>query len=683
MMGLLTRFTLFSAALLLNNSIDAQRIPSEDDYYAIKTLPIPKEISLEAGGITTLPNGSLAVATRHGEVWIIDNPSMINGTPPVYKKFASGLHEILGLAYKDSALFATQRTELTKLRDVDGDGKADVYETFYRWNVSSNYHEYAYGPVLAPDGSMFVTLNLGFDDKDPLRGRSWVPWRGWTLKITPDGKMEPWATGMRSPCGTGWIDSSFFYVDNQGDWIGSGGLVQVERGDFTGHPAGLDWADRPESPVRLRKEAIFNLVDPQAIPAGKPIFDPKNKEAERGQRLYELAAKIPGVKTPAVWLPHGVLGTSNTDIFTDGTKGLFGPFAGQVFVGDMGQSRINRVFLERINGVYQGAAFEFRNNFESGVLRMTWGSKGELFVGQTNRGWGSAGKADYGLQSLKWTGKIPFEMKAVRAMPDGFTIDFTLPVNKSRAADVNAYGITRFLYKYHPAYGSPVVDEGNCPIRAIVISEDGLQVRLVVDSLRKKLIHELKLEGVVSADSGFKLLHNTAYYTLNEIPAGGKLELQTPVMHHHMPVADADKKMAVVPSAKRQTKMPAGWKAPDKVINLGTLPGLQFDKTSIRLKAGSKIKWVFTNKDDMAHNCVIVLPGTANMVGEQALHLGLKGGKMNYVPLNKNVLFHTRLITAHSSDVIYFVAPAKPGKYTFVCTYPGHYTIMQGTLEIY
>ncbi|MBO9573108.1 MAG: hypothetical protein J7497_13030, partial [Chitinophagaceae bacterium] len=303
---------------------------SEADYYTISTIPVPKNIILEAGGISTLPDGSVAVGTRHGEIWIVKDS--------VFKKFGSGLHEILGLAYKDGAIYTVQRSELTKITDIDNDGKADKYETVYRWPISGNYHEYSYGPVIAPDGSMFVTTNVAFEDYDPLRARSWVPWRGWTLRITPDGKMEPWATGMRSPCGTGWIDSSFFYADNQGDWIGSGGLVQVNKGDFTGNPAGLDWANDPLSPVKVRKRDIYSRVDAQEVPIGGPYPNPVNKENERGQRLYEIAEQVPGVKTPAVWLPHGVLGISLSDIFTDSTSGKFGPFAGQVFIGDMGQS---------------------------------------------------------------------------------------------------------------------------------------------------------------------------------------------------------------------------------------------------------------------------------------------------------------------------------------------------------
>ena len=51
-----------------------------------------------------------------------------------------------------------------------------------------------------PDGSFFVSLNLGLDSAW-WHPESLVPWRGWALHINEDGRMEPWATGMRSPCG--------------------------------------------------------------------------------------------------------------------------------------------------------------------------------------------------------------------------------------------------------------------------------------------------------------------------------------------------------------------------------------------------------------------------------------------------------------------------------------------------
>jgi glucose/arabinose dehydrogenase len=105
--------------------------PVEDDYYKIITLPVPEDILIEAGGVCTLPNGSLAVSTRRGDVYIIDNPYMENGSNPRYRLFASGLHEILGLAYVDGDLVCAQRGELTRLKDTNGDGYADEYVAIY------------------------------------------------------------------------------------------------------------------------------------------------------------------------------------------------------------------------------------------------------------------------------------------------------------------------------------------------------------------------------------------------------------------------------------------------------------------------------------------------------------------------------------------------------------------------
>ena len=90
----------------------------------MSTLPVPEGVVLEVGGLETMPDGRLAVATRRGDVWLIENPSSANGSQPHYTRFAQGLHEALGLAYRDGALYTTQRSELTRLRDTDGDGKA-------------------------------------------------------------------------------------------------------------------------------------------------------------------------------------------------------------------------------------------------------------------------------------------------------------------------------------------------------------------------------------------------------------------------------------------------------------------------------------------------------------------------------------------------------------------------------
>jgi cytochrome c551/c552 len=500
------------------------RVPKEDDYYRIATLPVPEDILLEVGGVATLPDGRIALSTRRGDVWMVENPYQANGKTPIYTLFASGLHEALGLAYKEDALYVAQRGELTKLADTNGDGKADVYETVYAWELSGHYHEYSFGPAIAADGSFFVTGNVAFGDEEWWRGESRVPMRGWTMHIFPDGKMEPWATGMRSPCGLGMIDNEFFYADNQGDWMGSGGIWHVTKGCFTGHPAGLRWTNLPNSPLKLSSEKLYVSVDPrQKRNDHGDYLKPENDETRTPQFLGELKTTFPEIKSPAVWLPHGILGISNSQIITDQTSGKFGPFQGQVFVGDQGQSKIMRICLEKVNGEYQGASFDFKNNFQSGVLRMSFGNDGSMFVGETNRGWGSAGGRNEGIEQLLWTGKMPFEMKTVHAMSDGFEIEFTKPIERKTAEDLASYQTKSFLYKYHPVYGSPPTNTQNITVKGVKLSEDGTKLRLVIEGLRKNYIHELNLVGIVDAEKKEKLLHSTAFYTLNNIPTGEKM----------------------------------------------------------------------------------------------------------------------------------------------------------------
>jgi cytochrome c551/c552 len=520
----LTIFIFLFAASLLAFDLSAQTGQKEEDFYRIVTIPTPENLLLEVGGVATLPDGRIAVCTRRGDVWLIENPNMQGGSQPVFRLFASGLHEALGLAYKDGSLYTAQRGELTRLADTNGDDKADVYETVYAWPLSGHYHEYSFGPKIAPDGSFFVSGNVAFGDEEWWRGESRVPWRGWIMKISPDGKMEPWATGMRSPCGLGMIDGELFYDDNQGDWMGSGGIWHVRKGDFTGHPAGLRWTNDPASPVKLTTEQLYAKVNPRQFKKEGQYVKPENDAAEqKPDFLFEIKKDIPSLKLPAVWLPHGVLGISNAEILKDDTEGKFGPFAGQIFVGDQGQSKIMRVVMEQVKGELQGVAFDFKQGFQSGVLRMNFGNDGSLFVGETNRGWGSAGTTTSGLQRLIWTGKTPFEMKTVKAMPDGFEIEFTMPVDRKTAEELTSYMGRSYIYKYHPVYGSPTVNEQPLTISGVKVSDDNMKIRLVVDNLRQYHLHEISVGGVRAADAPTPVLHPVAYYTLNNIPDGAKL----------------------------------------------------------------------------------------------------------------------------------------------------------------
>jgi azurin/glucose/arabinose dehydrogenase len=636
---------------------------TEDDYYRIITLPIDENVKLEVGGLATLPDGRLAVSTRRGEVWMISNPYMKGDRKTTYSRFAYGLHETLGLNFRGDHFLLSQRGEVTKLVDTNNDGVADVYDSFAQWPLSGNYHQYSYGPVSLPDGDMIVTLNLDWIG----HGASQSKWRGWMLKLDNKGKLTPWATGLRSPAGFGVYKGDIFYTENQGDWVASGRMTHLEKGDFAGNPGGLRWSGEPESPVKLR---------PEDIP-------------DTGEPLYDVAKRVKGLKPPAVWFPHTLMGISTSDIREDTTGGAFGPFTGQLFVGDQGHSKIMRVDMEKVNGVWQGACFDFKEGFASGILRMVWGLDGSMFVGQTARGWAATGKSNYAVQRMIWTGAIPFEMKNIRSMPDGFEVTFTKPVDKATAANVASYQMTSFTYKYHHHYGSPVINSEEIAIKGVVVSDDGLKARVVVNpaDLRRGYIHELKAEGVLAYE-GMPLLHNVGYYTLNEIAGGERVDVskfakaaakkESTDHSNHTPATAGGGS-----SPKRVTVLPASWKnGADQVITLGTKPGLKFDKDEIQVKAGSRIKIVFNNNDDMLHNLVVTKPGKANSVGEAALKLGLKGPDMSYVPVTADVLFHTNLLQPETTESIYFTAPKEAGDYQYVCTFPGHSAVMHGKLKV-
>ncbi len=466
-------------------------LPVESDYYPITAIPLPEGEVIEVSGIEILPGNQVAVASRRGDIFVGegvwgDNPS------PKWTLYARGLHETLGLSWKAGWLYATQRPEVTRMQDRDGDGRADVFETVAdEWGISGNYHEYAFGTRHDKNGDIWVILCLtgsfGADDKSPFRG--------WCMRVTPGGECIPTGYGIRSPGGIGLNHlGDVFYCDNEGTWNGSSSLKHLRPGGFQGNPRGNKYF---------------------ALTSG---LGPEPPEPESGSRIEIERKRLPDLVPPPVILPHGKVGNSPAGIECDETGGKFGPFSNQLFVSEQSHSKVNRVFLEKVNGFYQGAVFPFLEGFGSGNIVARFAPDGSMFTGGTNRGWGSLGKNPFSFQRVNWTGKIPFEVHEMRAKPDGFELSFTQSADRKTLADVSSYTIESYTYIYQKGYGSPEVDQTEPVIKKAIPLKDGKSVRLKIKGMVKGHVHELKMPGLRREGTDQPLLHEVAYYTLNEIP---------------------------------------------------------------------------------------------------------------------------------------------------------------------
>ena len=448
-------------------------------------------ITLEVSGMDWLPDGRLAVVIRKGEVWIVTNPHAEKAADVRFKLFASGLHEPLGLRVEGDSLLIMQRAELTRLRDTNNDGLADEYLTEASgWNVSGAYHAYAYGPKRDGKGNDWLTLNLDMGDHTD----NTVGWRGWAVTKGANGNITPMMAGFRSPCGLGANrEGDMFCVDQQGTWVPATPVFHLQKGTFALNPEGIDSQNLPGSPLKLAAAVPNKVPYPEALAAVKEM------------------------RPPAVWLPYNKIGRSGTDLVVMDEAGKFGPFDGQMLVAEFTDAKINRAFLEKVDGQYQGAVFPFLKGFASGIVRLSFSPEGDLFVGMTSRGWSSLGTRAYGLQRVHWNGHSAFAIKEMRAKPDGFELYFTEPVDSATTADVKSYQMSSYTYLYSSAYGSDEIDSKTLAITSAEVSQDKLSVRLRVDGLRPIYVHELHASGVKNA-SGQGLEYADAYYTLNRIP---------------------------------------------------------------------------------------------------------------------------------------------------------------------
>ena len=460
----------------------------------------PDDFFPKVGGMDFLSDGRLVVSLwdAEGGIYIIDEVQSGDPSQMTATKIAAGLAEPLGLKVVDDEIYVLQKQELTKLIDHNGDEIIDEYYTHCNaWGVSPNFHEFAFG-LAYKDGYFYGSLAT--DILPGGAGATTQPKdRGRTFKISKtDGSMKLITSGLRTPNGIGiGVDGEIFNADNQGDWLPASKIVHITEGSFYGSRA-VDF------------EGTADLVE----------------------------------KKPVVWLPQDEIGNSPATPLALND----GPYKGQMIHSEVTHGGVKRVFVEKINGEYQGALFRFIQGLESGINRMAWGPDGGLYVGGvgSSGNWQHGQNRWYGLQRLKYNDQSTFEMLAVRAKTNGMEIEFTEPLPEGTGWNPAEYKVQQWYYMPTKDYGGPKLDQENLRVLSANVSADRKKVFLELTGMKPNHVVYIHLPYYWNSENGNQLWSTECWYTLNNIPDNNPGENRTA--------------QTIAPNTLTEKEKAAGWK---------------------------------------------------------------------------------------------------------------------------
>ena len=421
-------------------------------------------------------DGDPSSVTAAGEVWKLtgvkdaDDPADVTRT-----KLAEGLREPMGIKVVDGAIYVSEKHQLTRLVDADANGVYEGKAKIAEWPFDGNFHEFAFG-LLYKDGFFYLNLSVSID----LGGATTVPQgsndRGTHLKINKDtGAIEYVAGGLRTPHGIGWgPENEIFVTDNQGGWLPANKLIHIQPGKFYNHYT--------------------------TGPTGQP-------------GRFDNQRPTP----PALWLPHNEIANSPSQPMLIPS----GPFAGQMWIADVTYGGIQRAFLEKVEGEYQGAYFRMTQGLESGLTHMLLEDDGSIIVGGLGAGgnWGQNGKLEFGLQKLVPNGTQTFDIQKMELADGGFKLTYTKPLSDATLADLaDKYQVRQWGYAPTSAYGGPKIGDEALTVTDATVSADRKVVTLKLDGLKPNRVVYVRSPRPFAAQDGTALLSTEAWYTLNKLP---------------------------------------------------------------------------------------------------------------------------------------------------------------------
>lgn len=411
-----------------------------------------------------------------GELWRLEGVKDATGPADVTRtRIADTLKEPMGIKVVDGDIYVSEKHQLTRLVDAGGDGVFEGKDAVATWPFDGNFHEFAFG-MLYRDGKFHLNLSVSIN----FGGATTVPQgaadRGTHITVDKEtGEVEYVAGGLRTPHGMGWgPDGEIFVTDNQGGWLPASKLLEIKPGRFYNH-----FTTEPDNtPGRF-----------DAQPVSKPIL----------------------------WMPQNEIANSpSTPVLVDQ-----GPYAGQLLIGDVTYGGLQRAYLDKVEGEYQGALFRMSQGLEAGVSRILKDDDGTLYVGGLGAGgnWGQAGKLRFGLQKLELNGTVPFDMESMKVVEGGFDITYTEPLSAETLTDLaSKYRLEQWRYKATSQYGGPKLDEETLQVTSAVASGDGRTVHLQVAGMKPDRVVHLRSPRPFESASGTELLSTEAWYTLNTYP---------------------------------------------------------------------------------------------------------------------------------------------------------------------
>ena len=604
--------------------------PYASDKIALPT-DNPWNALIYCGGHDFLSDGSAIVSTMQGDVWKVTG---LDETlqEVTWQRIASGLHQALGVVVHDDQIFVLGRDRLTRLHDLNGDEEIDFYESFSQaLETSRGGHDFTCG-LFRDDRGRFYTAS----------GKQGV------MRISSDGQSaEVLATGLRNSDGIGLHPDGLVTIpSSEGDWM----------------PASMIAAVRPDGPILNRLEG--KSPDTRALPFfGRPGTNQKNPP-----------------EPPMLYLPRGVDNSSGGQVHISSDR--WGPVKDQMVHLSFGKGTAYLLLRDEFDGWIQGAAVPLGVEFASGAHRGKFNPvDGQLYVSGM-AGWGTYTTDDGCFHRVRYTGNKAQLPTGFHVHQNGIMVTFSQPLLSRVIEYVDGHFAQCWNYRYSGAYGSPEFSTRQLGLRghdvlriqsAHVIGQRS--VFLEIPDIQP--VNQLHLLIKTSANQSHDL-----FLTVNHLDRAfesfdGYAKVDKAILPHPM-LADFYKPKTTTRNPHRKALAGA------RLIEIGAAKNLMYDKRELRAKVGEPIRLVFSNPDAVPHNWALLKPGTLQKVGRQCNQLiaDPDAAARHYIPKSQDVLAYTDVTSPYSKFTIYFRAPNQPGRYPYLCTFPGHWMVMNGTLVV-